>query len=174
MGRYTSVQGFSDQNTKTISSSSTSAPPGAPKAKLVTERVLNVHGSTAGASSSEFDVYRLGRRRELDRLNAMEQETRKAVVEELYVAKIERNRIEAEERTKKNAEKRKKKKMKKLINKKKQKLTDGTTKTGENDVDSDDEDDAEDGQSDNNGEAGGENKAGKAIQTEEEENKNEA
>ena len=173
MGRYTSVQGFSDQNTKTISSSSTSAPPGAPKAKLVTERVLNVHGSTAGASSSEFDVYRLGRRRELDRLNAMEQETRKAVVEELYVAKIERNRIEAEERTKKNAEKRKKKKMKKLFNKKKQKLSDGTANVADNE-DSDEDADGEEGESVNNGEGDGGQSQDKGVPTGEEASKNES
>ena len=173
MGRYTSVQGFSDQNTKTISSSSTNAPPGAPKAKLVTERVLNVHGSTAGASSSEFDVYRLGRRRELDRLNAMEQETRKAVVEELYVAKIERNRIEAEERTKKNAEKRKKKKMKKIVNKKKQKLSDGTAHVADNE-DSDEDADGEEGESVNNGEGDGGQSQDKGAHTGEEESQNES
>src|ERR1700733_3001559 len=70
------------------------------------EIVANVQGSSAGAGSGEFHVYKASRRREYERLRGMEEEVRNEEDGE----KWERERREREERdrekTRKNREKR--------------------------------------------------------------------
>ncbi|PMD53677.1 uncharacterized protein K444DRAFT_618855 [Hyaloscypha bicolor E] len=70
------------------------------------EIVQNVQGSSAGAGSGEFHVYKASRRREYERLRGMEEEVRNEEDGE----KWERERREREERdrekTRKNREKR--------------------------------------------------------------------
>jgi hypothetical protein len=70
----------------------------------------NVQGSSAGAGSGEFHVYKASRRREYERLKIMEEEQRK----EAEVADFEKKRKEAEEvankKTDKNRAKRQKRK----------------------------------------------------------------
>jgi hypothetical protein len=77
------------------------------------EIVANVQGSSAGAGSGEFHVYKASRRREYERLRAMDEEVRK----EKELAGWEKEKAEREERdrerTRKNREKREKLKMKK-------------------------------------------------------------
>lgn len=123
MGRYTTVQTFSDQNTKVVAASTASdisskndqvEEKAIKKQRLVVEKVDNVMGSTAGAGSGEFDVYRAARRRELTRLDGIEMEQKVAEEARIFAEKIARNKEDADERTSKNAEKRNKKKMKKL------------------------------------------------------------
>ncbi|KAI6040352.1 DUF1168-domain-containing protein, partial [Pisolithus marmoratus] len=87
--------------------------PPPPKEKTVRaprEMMKNVQGSSAGAGSGEFHVYKAGRRREYERLKIMEESARKV----LKTAEFERKRKEAEEhaeaRTAKNRARRQKKK----------------------------------------------------------------
>ena len=96
-----------DQEIKLSSSSSTSLTKaqqhGAPP-----EIVANVQGSSAGAGSGEFHVYKASRRREYERLRAMDEE----VMKEKDMEGWEKERREREERdrekTKKNRERREK------------------------------------------------------------------
>ncbi|KAF8633450.1 hypothetical protein AX17_004619 [Amanita inopinata Kibby_2008] len=74
------------------------------------EMMKNVQGSSAGAGSGEFHVYKASRRREYERLKLLEEETQKEITD----AEFERKRREAEEaanvKTAKNRAKRQKKK----------------------------------------------------------------
>jgi hypothetical protein len=84
--------------------SSANAPP---------EIVANVQGSSAGAGSGEFHVYKASRRREYERLRAMDEEVRgEREAEEFERAKREREERDRE-RTRRNREKRGKMKARK-------------------------------------------------------------
>jgi hypothetical protein len=109
MPRYTSTQVYTDTNTKIVAAGYT----GEGSKKPSVEKVENVMGSTAGAGSGEFDLYRSSRRRERQRLETMEISDKREYEEKAFAEKYERNKREAEERTSKNAEKRKRKKDKK-------------------------------------------------------------
>ncbi|EOO00044.1 putative duf1168 domain protein [Phaeoacremonium minimum UCRPA7] len=95
------------------------------------EIVTNVQGSSAGAGSGEFHVYKASRRREYERLRAMDEE----VAREQATEDFERARAEKlardEEKTRRNREKREKMKARK--DKAKQQKgkggADGNTKT---------------------------------------------
>ncbi|KAJ7647281.1 DUF1168-domain-containing protein [Roridomyces roridus] len=87
--------------------------PPAPQEKTIRpprEMMKNVQGSSAGAGSGEFHVYKASRRREYERLKMLEDTNQK----ELEDAAFERKRREAEEladsKTAKNRAKRQKKK----------------------------------------------------------------
>ncbi|EAU91800.1 hypothetical protein CC1G_04568 [Coprinopsis cinerea okayama7 len=87
--------------------------PPPPKEKTIRparEMMKNVQGSSAGAGSGEFHVYKAARRREYERLKLLEEEAQK----EAIAAEFERKRKEAEEaanaKTAKNRAKRQKKK----------------------------------------------------------------
>ncbi|KAF9012369.1 hypothetical protein BDQ17DRAFT_1343762 [Cyathus striatus] len=89
--------------------------PPPPKEKAIRpprEMMKNVQGSSAGAGSGEFHVYKASRRREYERLKQLEEESQKEVI----TAEFERKRKEAEEvanlKTAKNRAKRLKKKAK--------------------------------------------------------------
>merc|ERR1711997_1058015 len=77
------------------------------------EFVYNVMGSSAGAGSGEFHVYRQIRRKEYARQKVMDEKKSKEDLNEAYHAKLEENEKEAEERTAKKRAKRQKKKEKK-------------------------------------------------------------
>lgn len=73
------------------------------------EIVTNVQGSSAGAGSGEFHVYKASRRREYERLRLMDEEVRKEqATEEFAVTKSGRD-AKDDEKTRKNREKREKK-----------------------------------------------------------------
>ncbi|KXN92457.1 hypothetical protein AN958_08016 [Leucoagaricus sp. SymC.cos] len=85
-------------------------PPNEKSIRPAREMMKNVQGSSAGAGSGEFHVYKAGRRREYERLKLMEDQAQK----EALAVEFERKRKEVEEaaeaRTAKNRAKRQKKK----------------------------------------------------------------
>jgi len=132
MPRYTSVQSLSDTNTKVVTGyldgsgtsadgtagSTQGAGTGISGGAAIIEKVVNYTSSIAGANSSEFHAYLGGKKREIERLEAIdkmqkeqEEATRLADKRELYEK-------EFEEKTRKNALKRKKKKDKMKLHKK--------------------------------------------------------
>ncbi|KAL8775520.1 MAG: hypothetical protein Q9209_000016 [Squamulea sp. 1 TL-2023] len=88
-----------------VAAKSTLAPP--------PEIVANVQGSSAGAGSGEFHVYKASRRREYERIKQMEEQVAKEKADEEYGRKIEEARRKDEERTSKNKKKREKMKARK-------------------------------------------------------------
>jgi hypothetical protein len=74
------------------------------------EIVANVQGSSAGAGSGEFHVYKASRRREYERLREMEAEAKKEEDAASWEKEAEERRRKDEEKTTKNREKRAKKK----------------------------------------------------------------
>ncbi|XP_026327468.1 PRKR-interacting protein 1 homolog [Hyposmocoma kahamanoa] len=72
--------------------------------------VRNVMGSSAGAGSGEFHVYRHLRRKEYARQKFIQEKSEKEKLDDEYHRKIEENRKAAEERTAKKRSRRLKKK----------------------------------------------------------------
>ena len=110
MPRYTSVQTFSDQNTKVVKLGESSVSSSSSSSEAH-EKVWNVRSSNAGAGSSAFHVYRQARSREMNRIGLQEEEEKKQKEREELASKVDANRREADEKTRKNAEKRKKRKL---------------------------------------------------------------
>ena len=87
-------------------------PTGSPKSRNLPpppEIVANVQGSSAGAGSGEFHVYKASRRREYERLRLMDEEVRIEEETKEYNKKIEEMRKKDSEKTSKNRKKRMKK-----------------------------------------------------------------
>lgn len=80
---------------------------------LPPEIVSNVQGSSAGAGSGEFHVYKASRRREYERLRGMDEEVKREKAQEAFeVGRAEQEKRD-EEKTRKNREKREKMKARK-------------------------------------------------------------
>ncbi|OAA38972.1 DUF1168 domain protein [Beauveria brongniartii RCEF 3172] len=77
------------------------------------EIVTNVQGSSAGAGSGEFHVYKAARRREYERLREMDAEVKREQGQETFVREKERREKRDEEKTRKNRERREKMKQRK-------------------------------------------------------------
>ena len=77
------------------------------------EIVTNVQGSSAGAGSGEFHVYKASRRREYERLRLMDEEVEREKADEEYEKKQEDMRKKDQEKLDKNRAKREKAKMRK-------------------------------------------------------------
>lgn len=117
MGRYTTVQAYSNDDSK-LGKIKYKKAKGLERKKtdgtskksdgLKTEKVVNPSGSGAGAGSGEFHTYRANRRREEDRLKRMNLEHEKKVRDEAFRERVERKRRECEERTAKKRLKRQK------------------------------------------------------------------
>uniref|UniRef100_UPI00398E4277 PRKR-interacting protein 1 homolog n=1 Tax=Pristiophorus japonicus TaxID=55135 RepID=UPI00398E4277 len=86
------------------------------------EFVRDVMGSSAGAGSGEFHVYRHLRRREYMREEFMEKHAAQHRLEDEFQRKLDENRRVAEEKTQKRRKKRQKLKEKKLLAKKAKKV----------------------------------------------------
>ncbi|KAM4528677.1 PRKR-interacting protein 1 homolog [Fundulus diaphanus] len=82
------------------------------------EFVRDVMGSSAGAGSGEFHVYRHLRRREYQRQDFLDKMAEKQDKDVDYLKRLEQNRLAAEERTAKRRKKREKLKQKKQLAKK--------------------------------------------------------
>lgn len=82
------------------------------------EFVRDVMGSSAGAGSGEFHVYRHLRRREYQRQDFLDKMAEKCDADIKYLDKVEQNKVDADERTAKRRKKREKLKQKKLLAKK--------------------------------------------------------
>ncbi|KAM7190530.1 putative DUF1168 domain protein [Rhypophila sp. PSN 637] len=74
------------------------------------EIVTNVQGSSAGAGSGEFHVYKAARRREYERLRLMDEEVAREKAREEFERNKREKEAKDEEKTRKNREKREKKK----------------------------------------------------------------
>lgn len=118
-----------------------------PKSKKQREApdfVRNVMGSSAGAGSGEFHVYRHLRRKEFARQRMIEEEARREELDSEYQARLEKNRKEAEERVEKNRLKRLKKKQK-MKGKRRKKTDDQKTENEGEDSESSDGHDCDSG-----------------------------
>lgn len=73
------------------------------------EIVANVQGSSAGAGSGEFHVYKASRRREYERIKLMEEEVAKEEADAEFEKRREEMRKKDEEKTGKNRKRREKK-----------------------------------------------------------------
>ncbi|XP_054166999.1 PRKR-interacting protein 1 homolog [Oppia nitens] len=110
--------------------------------------VRNIMGSSAGAGSGEFHVYRHLRRKEYARMRHIENTAKHEEMDNKYYKRVEDNKKKAEEKTAKKREKRQKRKQK-LKNKRlkkadKQDKSDKSDDNGSNsDGDDDDNDDEE-------------------------------
>lgn len=81
-----------------------------PKVAAPPEIVANVQGSSAGAGSGEFHVYKASRRRENERLRAMDEEAKKEEDDSKWEKELEERRRKDEEKTKKNRDRRNRRK----------------------------------------------------------------
>ena len=75
-------------------------------AHLPPEIVANVQGSSAGAGSGEFHVYKAARRREYERLRRMDDDVRRESADAEFERGRDARRAADEERTRRNREKR--------------------------------------------------------------------
>ena len=159
MGRYTSVQSFSDVNQKSApvpydkaSGGAQVHPDGKAAGVVRTAAVHNVSGSTAGAGSSHFHNYRLERRREMERLKGMDDAHDAMLRDQSFRGTLESNRLTMDARTQKNADKRKRRKEKQRAQRGKKAKGASAAAPGGDDEESDDDDDDDD---DNEEEEGG-------------------
>merc|ERR1712093_46815 len=124
--------------------------PNAPKPKTLApprEMIPNVQGSSAGAGSGEFHVYKQARRREYERIKQMDLEDAKDKAEAEFRAKQEARKAEDEARLAKNRAKRLKKKEKEKKRKGKGSANgQNGTKQGAASSDDDSDSDAEGGE----------------------------
>ncbi|EMD86207.1 hypothetical protein COCC4DRAFT_39338 [Bipolaris maydis ATCC 48331] len=97
---------------------------------LPPEIVANVQGSSAGAGSGEFHVYKASRRREYERLRAMDEEVKKEEDEKEFAKRKEELEKKDKEKTEKNRLKREKARQRKEKAKKGGKGGDGDAKDG--------------------------------------------
>ncbi|RMD39773.1 hypothetical protein DV735_g5355, partial [Chaetothyriales sp. CBS 134920] len=74
------------------------------------EIVANVQGSSAGAGSGEFHVYKASRRREYERMRLMDEEAKKEEEDEKWEREERERRERDEAKTRKNREKRNRRK----------------------------------------------------------------
>lgn len=105
--------------------------------------VRNVMGSSAGAGSGEFHVYRHLRRKEFARQKQIQHKSRQEELDEQFAQKVEDDRNTAESKTAKKRAKRQKKKQQRKV---RPARADGATANGngDDDVEHEEEDEEED------------------------------
>ena len=120
MGRYTTVQAYADNNPNMravdyaqatgTAGAAPSSSASASRGPLVTEKVDNPYGSTAGAGSGEFHVYRHARAREMARWERIGAEEAEARAEDEFRRVVARNEEEEAKATEKRRRKREREK----------------------------------------------------------------
>lgn len=115
MGRFSTVQAYADNHTNVQKVSYEQATSGGngetKKASFVQpEKVVNPYGSTAGAGSGDFHVYRHSRNRELLRQKNMDLTAAEQEADRLYQEELMRNKEWEDDRTKKRRNKRERQK----------------------------------------------------------------
>jgi len=95
------------------------------------EIVANVQGSSAGAGSGEFHVYKASRRRENERLRTMDEEAKKEEDDARWEEELEEKRLRDADKTAKNRAKRNKRKQRGKGGKEDTPGTDEPDETGE-------------------------------------------
>ncbi len=106
---------------------------------VTAEKVNNPYGSTAGAGSGDFHVYRHARAREAERWKQMNQEEREKELEDEYHKTLEANQMEEDQRTAQRRKKRQRQKEAKL--RKKNLALSGINLTEQQDMDPEAQDD---------------------------------
>ena len=114
MGRFSTVQAYSDNNPnmRAISHSDTAAK--SANASLKTEKVHNPYGSTAGAGSGEFHIYRHARAREMERLKAIDEKDKETQDQQEFDSRINNWKQDEEEKLNKKRKKRMRNKSSKM------------------------------------------------------------
>lgn len=108
------------------------------------EFVRNVMGSSAGAGSGEFHVYRHLRRKEYARQRFIEEQAKKEDADKAFDERLQQHKREAEERTNRKRLKRLKKKQKAKTIRAKKSKTDGQNESSSDGDDEDSKDDNND------------------------------
>ncbi|KAL1969608.1 hypothetical protein VTN77DRAFT_8161 [Rasamsonia byssochlamydoides] len=111
----TQIQNLFKDPTKEIRIPEPSKPKTAASLPPPPEIVANVQGSSAGAGSGEFHVYKASRRREYERLRLMEEEVKREKAD----AEFEQRRAEAKRKDEEKTEKNRKKRERRRANKNK-------------------------------------------------------
>lgn len=117
MGRYTTIQAYADNNpqqrvvdyaqaTGTKEGTDASASAAASRGPVVHEKVDNPYGSTAGAGSGEFHVYRHARAREMARWKKINEDEAEKKADEEFNKKLEHDTNEEARKTDKRKRKR--------------------------------------------------------------------
>ena len=115
MGRYSSVQAYSDTNAGMRTVSYDQAKGGdkgdaSAKKSVQPEKVVNPYGSAAGAGSGDFHLYRKARAREMQRIQHLDQDEKARLQDAEFQKMLETNKREAEERTERRRKKRQRQK----------------------------------------------------------------
>jgi hypothetical protein len=116
MGRYSSVQAYSDtnKNVRAVSYEQATGSNDVKKGAVKPEKVMNPYGATAGANSGDFHVYRHARARELERMNGMDEAEEEELKDLEYANMLQGFKTEEEGKTEKNRRKRQREKEAKL------------------------------------------------------------
>lgn len=112
--------------------------------------VRNVMGSSAGAGSGEFHVYRHLRRKEYARQKFIQAKSLREQLDDEFQAKLEKNRLDAESKTAKKRAKRQKKKQKMKQRGKKPKTDEAIGTESSHDSSESEQEDGDEGKSGGN------------------------
>mmetsp|Transcript_20072 Transcript_20072/g.56907 ORF Transcript_20072/g.56907 Transcript_20072/m.56907 type:complete len:213 (-) Transcript_20072:3090-3728(-) len=112
MGRYSSVQSYADnnRNVQSIPYDQASGKKEGQPNSVKAEKVVNPYGSTAGAGSSEFHVYRHARAREMERWKQIDEAETQKKLDAERLASLTKAEIEQEQKTAKKRRKRQREK----------------------------------------------------------------
>uniref|UniRef100_A0A7S2E6Z0 Uncharacterized protein n=1 Tax=Trieres chinensis TaxID=1514140 RepID=A0A7S2E6Z0_TRICV len=116
MGRYTTVQAYADnnQNMRSVSYEQATGSDQTKTGAVRPEKVDNPYGSTAGAGSGDFHVYRHARAREMARMKRLDEEEAEREADADFNKKISEWKSEEDQRTEKRRRKRQREKEAKL------------------------------------------------------------